>query len=268
MRNIVLSLIVVAVLVTAGMGGAFAGFSDSEVSKLNKITTGSLDLKVNGGDDQPWGTGVDTIINVVDVMPSKLYVANVTVANYGQAKNPDGSNETAYLYLHLKNMCCLNIAPLHDGYQAKDGSGMKPEPELVAEYGGWVDQHFINAGNATGKLGDNCSLRSHIDLTIEFDGVPVDISAYDLDKNGAVTFIEIVDIQVYIGELDPCGADHTVSLIFHLQQIEDPLWETRVDEYGTVGVPEKFKDWPTNALMLDQIVFDIEFDLLQEPVQQ
>lgn len=259
MRNIVLSLIVVAVLVTAGMGGAFAGFSDSEISRNNKITTGSLDLKVNGGDDAPWGSGVDTIIDVVDVMPCKYYSANVTVANFGQAKNPDGSNETAYLYLHLKEICCLNVAPTHGGYQAPDGSGLKPEPELVAEYYGWIDQFYINEGNATGKLGDDCSLRSHIDLTILYDGVEVDLTAYDTSGDGTIKIIEIVDDQVYIGELPPCGEEHTVSLIFHLQQIEDADWEA-------LDIPEKFKDWPTNALMTDQMVFGIEFDLLQEPV--
>ena len=73
MRNVLLSLVVVVVLAAGGLGGTFATWSDSETSGNNTIVTGSLDLKVNGTDDKPWGEGVPKLIEEVCVVPCNLY---------------------------------------------------------------------------------------------------------------------------------------------------------------------------------------------------
>jgi predicted ribosomally synthesized peptide with SipW-like signal peptide len=51
MKNIVLSVVVVAALMAAGIGGTLADFSDSEEEMGDVLQAGSLDLKVNGADD-------------------------------------------------------------------------------------------------------------------------------------------------------------------------------------------------------------------------
>jgi predicted ribosomally synthesized peptide with SipW-like signal peptide len=258
MRNILLSLVVVAVLIAGAVGGTLAGFSDSETALDNYIETGSLDLKVNGTDDAPWGAGINGAIAIKNMMPCKTYWSDpLEVRNDGQGDNPSGSPEPTFLYIHVKDACCSNSPPIHPGPTPSDyPNGEKPEPELVAEFGGKVNCTIVPG---LGVQGDSCNLLDFIEVTVYFDGVPL---------VGPVPMSAIVDDQLFIGELPPCGDPHEVQLAFHMLQIS----ETEAVELGWLEAPlfqpgSKFSDWPTNALMCDRTTFNLEFDLLQHPTQ-
>lgn len=256
MKSIFLSVIVVCALAIAGIGGTLAGFVDTEESLNNSITTGSLDLKVSDGhgwqDDPEYGAGLPTLITLTDVMPGKLYETVYYVCDMGQAVNPDGTPEPAYLYFIIKNMCCANVNPTHPGpfYEDTAVNGaekMKTEPEMVAEYGGKVDCQTV--AGIGGLTGDGCCMRSATQVRVFLDGKRV------------VNWMTLLDLQtagyVYLGEIMPCGALHTIKLQFRVPQVEDTTW---VGKGGWAPLAY----WPTNAYQLDKVQFDIETALLQE----
>jgi predicted ribosomally synthesized peptide with SipW-like signal peptide len=267
MKNIFLSAIVICALMIAGIGGTLAGYSDSEESFDNYIVTGSLDLKVEGEDDLPWGNGVPAVIQAERVRPCKWYNFDVKVANAGEAYEPDGvTPEPAYLYIHFKKFWCDNVEPIHGGIDASavdlpagyvwdddpDGDGvllsssLKPEPEMVAEYGGMVGQVEVTGLHQQGEI---CNMGDILEVIIEYDGV----------ASPVYTLSELECTQLYIGELPPCGQEKIITFKIHMMQIEDPNWKAN-------GIDEKFKDWPTNAYMVDSFNFGILFELLQEPL--
>ena len=267
MKNIFLSVVVICALAIAGIGGTLAGWSDTEESMDNYISIGSLDLKVNGTDDLPWGLGIPALVTFEDIAPSEVYKVNIVVENHGEAIDDLGNPMTAPLYIFFKNAWCENVDPAcGTGYEDPAGR-MKPEPELVAEYGGVLAQVNILGDNwseasdgfnidyptrdAVGVVGDNCSVASHVTVTILYGpvGGPVVVI------RNQVFLEEVVDTQVYLGELPQCGADYLVTLEFHLPNRIDEGWPE--DHW-----PEKFADWPTNGVMLDRINFNIMFELL------
>lgn len=260
MKSIFLSVVIICALAVAGVGGTLAGFSDSEISQDNVITTGSIDLKVNGQDDPPWGAGVPVKVNIDHMTPSKWYHFDIEVRNDGQCEiDPD-------LYIHFKDFRCVNVNPLHDGYDDPfgpfplpdsytplgDEGNLKPEPELVAEYGGLVGQRYVDG---VGRHGDNCTLSTAIDVIVSYDGGEV--------WHGKM--VDLNSVQLYLGKLEMSGVTHWVNLAFHLQQEEDLInyWPDKHNPDDMGPVLDKFLYWPTNALMKDRIMFDIEFDLLQ-----
>jgi predicted ribosomally synthesized peptide with SipW-like signal peptide len=274
MRNIFLTLVVVCALVITGIGGTLATWSDSETSADNTIKTGSLDLKVNGADDAPWGTGVPTKVNIDCMIPCKFYGPyEVELWNAGQCTFP------SHAYLHLKKYVCSNIEPKVNpypdggsaywpagettGYPAPDGSGLKPEPELVAEYGGKVDCQTVPG---VGVMGDECSLGSHIEMIATSTTVaPTDPAASIINRAKIKAWY---DKEIYLFDLMPCQPK-TIYLWFHLQQPdEEDYGYNFIPNPGETGYNElywkKFNDWPSWALMKDKIVFDIEFDLWLE----
>jgi predicted ribosomally synthesized peptide with SipW-like signal peptide len=266
--KILLSIVVIAALMIAGIGGTLAGFSDTEESFNNIIQSGSIDLRVNGKDQAPWGEGIDTIIQLDRIMPDKEYWAKVIVANCGESLEADQETpEPAWLYIHFKNMVCTNDEPEHlgidisnpqpdwpdivlknpDAILPPDGSPFKPEPECVAEFGGMVEQTWVDG---LGQLGDECCLGTHVEITIWVD-----------DETGdpvwGPDFIGLLNCnQLEIGPLEPCGVEHTIimKIVLPQEQFEDLTWE---------GHP-KFKHWPANAFMNDRLTFDLMFKLLQE----
>jgi predicted ribosomally synthesized peptide with SipW-like signal peptide len=282
MRNIILSLVMVAALVAAGVGGTLATWSDSETSEGNRITTGSLDLKVNGKDDQPWGTGVGPKVTIDCMIPCKWYGPfEVELWNAGICEFPSKA------FIHIKNLVCSNALPKVDedgnttGYRDPStnqpwSGDLKPEPELVAEYRGKVNCVFVDG---IGVEGDDCSMGTHVEMVIttttvnpktnNFADILVNPDGYKCrDKLGKWECKEI-----YLFDLEPCQP-RTIYLWFHLQQedeeaygldyIDDPMedffpddddWEAKYLHWL------KFNDWPSWAMMRDQVIFNMEFDL-------
>jgi predicted ribosomally synthesized peptide with SipW-like signal peptide len=271
MKSIFLSVVVICALAIAGVGGTFATWSDSETSFDNTIVTGSLDLKVNGADDEPWGEGVPTKVMIDCMIPCKFYGPyEVELWNAGQCDFP------SHAYLHLKNYECSNVDPkVNDGsseywpagastgYPAPDGSGLKPEPELVAEYGGKVNCVEV-AG--IGPEGDECSLGSHIEMIVTATPLPPnDPDAVVIHRDKLFKWL---CEEIYLFDLEPCEP-RMIYLWFHLQQDDEELYGfDYIPDPGDEGYNEmhwiKFNDWPSWALMKDKVVLDIEFDLWLE----
>jgi len=252
MKNIVLSIMVVALLLAGGIGGTFATWSYSETSADNYIETGSLDLRVNGADDAPWGTGVPTKVQVQCMIPEKLYGPfEVELWNAGQDCMP---NATAYL--HIKDVCCANVPPkTGSGYADPWTGDLKPEPELVAEYGGKVDCTTVpGIGNATG---DDCTLPEFIYMWVTDEAENVIAQGY-MD--------EVVDFELLLGDLQPCNAITIYFWFTLIQPSEEYFGIDVIPDSGDPGYDEmkweKFNDWTSAALMKDRTGFNMEFDLV------
>lgn len=272
-RNLILAVVVVAALTLAGMGGVFATWSDSETSMGNLIRTGSLDLKVNGADDAPWGTGVPTKVDIECMVPGRWYGGyEVELWHAGQCDSP------AAAYLHFKDMCCSNIPPKINpypdggsfwwaeyhgldattGYVCPETGDLKPEPELVAEFGGKVDCRQVPG---VGVIGDNCSMKSSVECSV-----------FTVDAAG--NFVELIpwtlmgDLECeefYLFDLMPCNA-RIIYLYFHLHQFSEEEFGLNIfpnpEDGGDPFEWAKFNDWPSAALMKDRLMFSIEFDLV------
>jgi predicted ribosomally synthesized peptide with SipW-like signal peptide len=295
-KSIVLAIVVVVALVVAGTSGVFATWSDSEVSEFNYIETGSLDLKVNGADDAPWGRGVPTKVFLDCMVPLKLYGPfEVELWNAGQCEFPSEA------FIHFKDYECFNAPPKINPYdpevpdsrgslcwyenygpQATTGypdpttglpwsGALKPEPELVAEYGGKVD--CTEVPGIGGAMGDNCSMAAGVQVIVT-------------DEAGTILIGPALMQDLYCSEIPlfllwPCEA-RTIYLWFSLYQYSEEdfdfnffLHPSEFDPPLEPGTPEyeaalhhwmKFNDWPSWAYMKDAISFSMEFDvLLRDP---
>ena len=292
-RNMILAVVVVAALVVAGAGGVFATWSDSEVSMGNTISTGSVDLKVNGADDLPYGTGVPVKVNVVDMIPGKFYGPyEVELWNAGQ-----GTFES-HAYIHIKDIVCSNVLPKVNPYpeggsafwyeiygpDATTGypdpstkepySGdLKPEPELVAEYGGKVDCVTVPG---VGVDGDDCSMGSGVRMIIT-NSTDLDDVLVNPDGFRMVDLLYKWDChEIWLFDLKPCEP-RTIYFWFYLIQDAEELFGYNFIKHPTeLGIDpathpadyaaallhwKKFNDWPSWRYMKDKATFTMEFDL-------
>jgi predicted ribosomally synthesized peptide with SipW-like signal peptide len=274
MRNIVLSLVMVAALVAAGVGGTLATWSDSETSEGNYIHTGSVDLKVNGNDDCPWGAGVGPKVEIDCMVPCKWYGPfEVELWNAGICEFPSKA------FIHIKDFTCFNVLPKVDdagnttGYpdpsENQPYSGdLKPEPELVAEYGGKVNCKTVKG---VGVQGDECSVGSHVEMVITTTTVNPTTNDFNdllINPDGRMMRAKLKDWnckELYLFDLMPCEP-RVIYLWFHLQQeSEEDFGFDYIPDPGDEGYDElywlKFNDWPSWAMMRDGATFNMEFDL-------
>jgi predicted ribosomally synthesized peptide with SipW-like signal peptide len=289
-KNLILAVVVVVTLTLAGVGGVFATWSDSEVSYNNTIATGSLDLKVNGADDLPWGTGVPSKVSVECMIPGKYYGPyEVELWNAGQCQFP------SHAYLHVKNLVCSNVLPKVNPYPdggsaywpAGESTGypdpstnqpysgdLKPEPELVAEYGGKVDCVTVPG---VGVDGDDCSMGSGVRMIIT-NSTCLDDVITNPDGVRLVDLLYKWDCQeIYLFDLMPCQP-RSIYLWFYLIQdseedfalnyIKSPaereILPTDPEYPQALLYWQKFNDWPSWRYMKDKVVFEMEFDLWLE----
>jgi len=257
MKNIYLSIVIICALAIAGIGGTLANFSDTEEVFDNTFESGSLDLLIWDGanwvNDPPWGPGVTEAINVDCAAPEGVYSSTVYVANFGECVS-------GRLYLRFKELRCYNVDVWnHDatGIWKYDADNLmepywrcKPEPELVAEYGGFIDQwEYIPSPDPVIE-GDNCSWSKILKAKVLFDGVMVQdwkLLSQLIAQPGASS------IWIDLGDLPYCGETHEVEIRLKYQDQECAAW---------TGDP-KFADWPTNRYMLDGAKFNMMFGLVQ-----
>lgn len=255
MKNIFLSVVVICALVIAGVGGTLATLSDTEESFDNYIEIGSLDLKVNDNDDynEDWNQagGIGAVIQAECIVPDTMMGSLVKVENEGCV---DG-----YLYMIVKNNDCYNT--LKEGAEGwfpdpqYDPIEYKPEPEMVAEFGGMLAQQCLDG---RGVVGDNCCMNSHVWVT----GVMTERPIYP--AGSGTPFIDDVLIGSlqnsvrYIGELPKCGGNWYLHFYFDVPQESER--DLSMDPLFSEGNP--FTDWPANALQADGINFDILFILV------
>lgn len=298
-KNLILAVVVVVALTLAGVGGVFATWSDSEVSYGNLISTGSLDLKVNGADDAPWGRGVPAKVTVTCMIPGKFYGPyEVELWNAGTCIFP------SHAYIHVKNITCSNVLPKVNPYDPKDpesggsacwyenygplattgypdpstgepySGALKPEPELVAEYGGKVDCVTVPG---IGVDGDDCSMGSGVRMIITNS---TDLEDVLVNPNG----VRLVDLlykwdcnEILLFDLMPCQP-RTIYLWFYLtQDSEEDFGLNFIKSPAELGIGptdpryaqallhwKKFNDWPSWRYMADKATFEMEFDLWLE----
>ena len=303
-KNLILAVVVVAALSLAGASGVFATWSDSEVSLGNTIETGSLDLKVNGADDQRvladgtvlWGEGVPAKVKIECMVPGLLYGPyEVELWNAGECQFPSKA------FIHVKTLECDNVEPKINPYPdggspywpAGESTGypdpsvglpysgdLKPEPELVAEYGGKVDCTMVPG---VGVDGDDCSMGTGLRMTITASLDPADI----LVNPQGVLLQDLLGKwecnEIYLFDLMPCEP-RTIYLWFYLgQDSEEDFFDgiadfiVHPDDMDPVPTGEaydaalrhweKFNDWPSWRYMKDKVTFAMEYDLwLDEPM--
>jgi predicted ribosomally synthesized peptide with SipW-like signal peptide len=282
-KSIILAVVVVVALVVAGTSGVFATWSDSEVSENNVIRTGALDLKVNGADDEPYGTGVPTKVAIDCMVPCNWYGPfEVELWNSGICEFPSQT------FIHFKDYECFNIPPKVNpypdggsqcwaeiygpdattGYVCPVTGDLKPEPELVAEFGGKVDCTWVPG--VGGPLGDTCSMLAAVEIMV-VDAVTGEILI------GPALLGDLYCQEIYLFDLEPC-VSRTINLWFKLYQFTeedfgynffltpeqlgiDPVEFPR--EYAAaLHHWMKFNDWPSWAYMRDAVSFSMEFDIL------
>jgi predicted ribosomally synthesized peptide with SipW-like signal peptide len=249
MKNIFLSVVVICALVVAGVGGTLATLTDTEESLNNVIEVGSLDLKVNDLDDDG-SNGVGKVIEQICILPGTAMSTQVKVENEGCL---DG-----YLYIVFKDHRCYNVEK--EGAEGwivdtniKEGvARLKPEPEIISEYGGYLAQKYIPG---IGRTGDNCCMNSHTWVTACYgDSTIIDDSIIgDLD-----------DALTYVGVLPLCGGDYFIDFSFDVPQLKEGDFPPGggVTKYDFFNDYSPFDHWPTNALQADGISFDILFILV------
>jgi predicted ribosomally synthesized peptide with SipW-like signal peptide len=266
MKNVFLSVVLIGALIVAGLGGTLATWSDSETSEFNYIETGSVDLQVNFADDWPWGTGVGPKVELSCMIPQKWYGPfPVDLWNAGQCEQPSSA------YIHVKNVECSNIPPKEgSGYPGPITGDLKPEPELVAEFEGWVNSVYVNG---IGPEGDDCSMGTHVNMIITLTPLPPndpDSEILLIDKLGKWECKER-----YLFDLWPCEP-RTIYFWFLLQQFSEddlglPDLIVHPDDMTPVPTGDeydaalrhwlKFNDWPSWSMMKDRADFEMEFDL-------
>jgi predicted ribosomally synthesized peptide with SipW-like signal peptide len=285
-KSIILAVVVVVALVVAGTSGVFATWSDSETSQFNYISTGSLDLKVNGADDLPYGTGVPSKVFIECMTPCHWYYGGeAELWHAGQCDTP------ALAYIHFMDYWCFNILPKVNpedpadggsdfwprgettGYVCPETGALKPEPELVAEFGGWVDSVYVEGLQRA--VGDTCSMAAAVECWV------VDEAGNTLIPPTLMQDLYCREIPLF--ELKPCEP-RMIYLYFKLHQfseedffgeadfILDP-WDAdfpdpEVDPRGYEAAYMhwlKFNDWPSWAYMRDAVSFNMEFDILLDP---
>jgi len=267
-KNVFLSVVVVATLVAAGIGGTLADFSDIEVSQDNVFKTGALDLVVSdylGNQFQNAAGGISPMFTVRDVIPCYSNDIKLDLHNLGQ-----GTQGNPTVYLHLKNFECGWVVPKLV-YQWVDVNGdevivvdpppagtqgtgyPKPlnEPEYVGELGGLagedVDGNKVFVPGIGPSFGEGCELARQIHIEIRVAGpypcdtmltaaevpggdwVTLDLSEYDTDPaNGIIKLNELECVEIDLGSLPYCYKIW-VNFITHLQDIdEDDLIEQGV----------------------------------------
>ncbi len=277
-KSVILAVVVVVALVIAGTSGVFATWSDSEVSFNNTIMTGALDLKVNGADDAPWGQGVPSKVDIECMVPEKWYGPfEVELWNAGICEFPSAT------YIHFKDYECFNIEPkvnprdpaeggsdywprgMTTGYVCPATGALKPEPELVAEFGGKVDCTTVDG--VGGPLGDTCSMLSAVTVIVTDEDGEVII--------GPDLIGDLYCQEIYLFHLMPCQP-RTIYLWFSLYQFsEEDFGYNYFLHPDEIGIPKddprydaaymhwlKFNDWPSYAYMRDAVSFSMEFDVL------
>lgn len=190
MKKVLMSLFTIAIVGALITGGAIAYFSDTETSKDNIFTAGTIDISVNG--ENPWqGDGDFTL---ADMKPCEYHKFTTTIKNVGT--NP------CLVWKHI------DVVEQTGGVTSF--SGASSEPEYV-EGGGQFDA----SGNPTGTgYVERCNLAAYI--------------IYDLFVNDVAIFadtdyvrIDNIDCTwVYLGQLD-VGEDWVVQQSYHLMSWPD-----------------------------------------------
>jgi len=292
MKNILLSVAVVASLIASGVGGTFAGFIDTEVSENNFVQAGISDLLVNGVNNP------GAKIEYVHAAPCKSVDFWVDLYNRGECQGGTA-------YLHFKDVESIE-AGAKEGrvWNGTDyvlgspvGAGVaSSEPELMAEEGnGLIGQLYIGTDPAVepGLMGVDYAtgVAAHTGVTVEVplvgaagnilgnpdtnnDGFvdPTEVTAWVAAGNRWVAIPslcgKLIDIACHKDVLGFLRTQEKtyVHIDLHVQQIADPLYPRDYDLDGDIDADDAQKMyWPTNALQGDMATWSMLFELITDP---
>ena len=272
MKAVFLSIVVVCALVVAGIGGTLAGFSDTERSLLNNVEVGNMDLKVSVGANGPEYD--DPVPAIVDA--GLLWPCNSQDFNFDLHNLSDNTSKSAYAYMRIKDLECYEV------WTAKFPNPDRPEPEDVAENGGWLANTLI-AG--LGPFGQNCTLADFIEILITYDGSIMAGNNTPWGGAGTVYLSDMIPAGwqpgdnpdtikwIYLGQIAGCETKYG-DIAVHISNWSEEMWMARASAVAS-GLPLipnyfandlPFNDWLTNLFMNDGVEFTIEFALTQDPI--
>ena len=275
MKNIFLTVVIVCALAIAGVGGTLAGFSDTERALENYFEVGNMDLKVTVGQsaieyDDP---DVPAIVHAGLAWPCESNDFSFDLHNQS-----DNVTETGYVYMRIKDFSCYEV------YTTKFPEFERPEPEDVAENGGWL------ANKETppmGPWGQNCTLADFVEFKLSWEnatimgtntpwGGPGTVYLSDMVPDGWVSGDDPDLIKwIYLGTLDGCEMGYG-NIDLHIGNWSEEEWDALASQIGTFppmpGTTNvfandlPFNDWLTNLFQNDGVDFTIEFGLTAEPI--
>jgi len=293
MKNVFLSVVVVATLISAGVGGTLAGFVDTEESTGNYIQAGMLDLLVNGKNDPNVGAklqyncsvpciSTDFYIDLFSWSECQGAEAYMRLKNIQSVENGYKNYEgTDYVY---DGKTDLDDVPF--GYRAsKDPTGAgvaSTEPELIAEEGGGVfGQYPVGANDPELSWQENMAkwqglgvdyasgISEHLGIIVEVcdDGSDGILDDADDDHDGFISTAEYgahdwTSIDSMTGKMATLG---DVKAHLGFLESQNYAWIHVVVHLQQIEAPdwpdEQTKYWPTNALQGDKVSWDMLFEL-------
>ncbi len=264
MKNIFLSVVVICALAVAGIGGTLAGMSDTDRSLENYFEVGNMDLKVSVGQNGvEYDDPVPAIVDAGLVWPCESADFNWNVHNLS-----DNTDETAYVYMRIKDFSCYEV------YTTKFPD-FRPEPEVVAENGGWLANTYITG---LGPWGQNCTLADFVEIMITYENSIMAGTNTPWGGTGTVYLSDMIPadwepgddpdtiLWIYLGELDGCETGYG-DIALHISNWSEEEWNTRFGtslDYFANDLP--FNDWLTNLFQNDGVDFTIEFALTADPI--
>jgi len=292
MKNILLSVAVVATLIAAGVGGTFAGFIDTEVSQNNFVQAGIADLLVNGVNNP------GAKIEFVHAAPCKS--VDFWIDLFSRSECQGGT-----VYMHFKDVESVEAGVKDNavwngtdyvpaGPDGPKGAGLaSSEPELMAEEGnGYIGDLLILPGDP-GVMGvdyaTGVAAHTGVTVTIPLEGGagnfmgnpdtnndgfvdPTEYAAWTAAGNRwqVITSLtgKLLDIACH---KDVLGFLHSQEKTFihvdlHVQQLEDPSYPRDYDLDGNIDDDDaQLRFWPTNALQGDMATWSMLFELVTDP---
>ena len=300
MKNIFLSVVVVATLIAAGVGGTFAGFVDTEISEGNFVEAGISDLLVNGKNDP-----IGPKIRFVHVAPCKSIDFWIDLYNWGECQGGE-------VYMHFKDIVSeedgtkTHVDPatgnsaewvydgttvygmgIPDGYRIAVGAEpvgagvWSSEPEKISEVGdGMVAQYYIPSDHPC-LLGEDYAsgIADHlgVNVRVPLKGATGDeLGNPDTDGDGVVSDVEEaawtaagnrwVIIASLSGKLADIECTKNYLGFLRTQEMTFVHVDVHLQQIECPDWPdEQTKYWPTNALQGDIATWSMMWELITDP---
>jgi len=294
-KNILLSVVVMAVLVAGGIGGTLADFNDYEVSEDNYFQMGSMDLTVSDSDgDEYNGANIPTIVVVENGWPDCSKDRSWDLHNAGENEQVPPE-----VYIHFKNYECVwaptkvtSTTPVayiaiesgHVVKYATPGPGRVGinEPQMVAIFGGVAGENASGSKVTVAGINDAaiCLLSRTLQVEIRYSeqyteaakpaswaAVPdadkhiLSLSAYDDNLDGIITLNELLCHQIKMFDLKGC---YSRWMNISLRAVDINESEFSMNYFGTDPAEAKWENWPTNAIQNQKLFFDMAFEMFGE----
>jgi predicted ribosomally synthesized peptide with SipW-like signal peptide len=300
MKSVVLSIVVVATLVAAGIGGTLADFSDYEVSEDNYFQAGSMDLVISDADGNEYNgyDNIPTLVNVGAGWPDCSKDRKWDIHNAGE-----NEQEPPWLYIHFKNYECswvdtkesattpfayMRIVPDSDPpalelcQEADEGAIGINEPQHVAIFGGVAGEDACGATVEVEGLGDQAITLLGDLVTVAYfrysDEYPssnptpyasvpadewhtIDLARFNTNGIAGVQIEELICKQIYLFQLTGCNMRWMNMGLEFANVDESNFLDSNDQPMDYFDAASKWNNWPTNAVQNSYIEWDMAFEL-------